>query len=297
MIDRFADHDVRSAATHIHVAIGGRGPPLLLLHGFPQTHRMWRGVATRLASDFTVVCADLRGHGCSGCPPSDDEHAPYAKRALAQDMVEVMAQLGFARFALAGHDRGARVAYRLALDHPDRVTRLAVLDVLPIDTAWQHADERFALGYWPWTLLAQAAPLPERVLMLCADAVVDQALSGWGTPPHVFPPEMRAAYIEPLRDANHAHAICEEYRAAASIDRAHDRADVSQGRRIRCPLLVLWSAQGPLGTWYEQLDGPLGVWRAWCDDVRGEGLPAGHFFPEELPHDTARALRHFMQED
>ena len=194
-----------------------------------------------LARRFTVVCADLRGYGRSGCPASTPDHAPYAKQAMARDMVVVMERLGFPRFAVAGHDRGGRVAYRLALDHPGRVERLAVLDILPTGTVWERADARFALAYWPWSLLAQPAPLPERLIAAVPEAVVDEALAGWGSPVAVFSPEVRAAYVEALRDPVHVHAICEEYRAAATLDRVHDDADRTSGRRIACPLLALWS--------------------------------------------------------
>jgi haloacetate dehalogenase len=184
---------------------------------------MWRGVAPRLARDFTVVCADLRGYGRSGCPASTSDHAPYTKRAMARDMLAVMERLGFERFSVAGHDRGGRVAYRMALDHPGRLDRVAVLDVLPTETVWERADARFALAYWPWSLLAQPEPFPERVLAAAPEAIVDSALGGWGSPAAAFPPEVRAAYVEALRDPAHAHAICEEYRAAASLDRDHGR--------------------------------------------------------------------------
>jgi haloacetate dehalogenase len=268
-----------------------------LLHGFPQTHLMWRRVAPRLARHFTVVCADLRGYGRSGCPASTSDHAPYAKRAMAQDMVSVMAQLGLARFSVAGHDRGGRVAYRLALDHPSRVARLAVLDILPTATVWDRADARFALAYWPWSLLAQPEPLPERILAAAPEAIVDHALGGWGSPAAVFPPEVRAAYVEALRDPAHAHAICEDYRTAATLDRVHDQADRREGRRISCPLLVLWSARGPLETWYAGAGGPVALWQTWGDDVQGHPLNAGHFFPEEGPEHTAEALGRFFATD
>jgi haloacetate dehalogenase len=209
-------------------------------------------------------------------------------------MVIAMARLGFDRFAVVGHDRGGRVAYRLALDRPDRVERLAVLDVLPTETVWERADARFALAFWPWSLLAQPAPLPERVLEAAPEAVVDAAMRGWGTPASAFPADVRAAYIEALREPRHAHAICEEFRAAARIDRAHDRADRNGGRRIACPVLALWSATGPLGSWYEQDSGPLALWREWAPDVRGRAIDAGHFFPEEAPAETAEALREFL---
>jgi haloacetate dehalogenase len=255
---------------------------------------MWRSVAPLLARHFTVICADLRGYGHSGCPPSTPNHAPYAKRAIAQDMVSVMQQLGFARFSVAGHDRGGRVAYRMALDYPDRIDRLAVLDVLPAETVWERADARFALDFWPWSLLAQPEPLPERILTAVAPTIIDDALGGWGTPSTAFPQEVRAAYAQALSDPGHAHAICEEYRAAATIDREHERADRVSGRQITCPLLVLWSALGGLATWYVEDGGPLALWRLFCDDVQGFALDAGHFFPEEAPQPTADALNRFF---
>jgi haloacetate dehalogenase len=294
-MDEFTTGDVHTGQTTIFASTSGSGPPVLLLHGFPQTHLMWRGVAPLLARNFTVVCADLRGYGRSGCPISAAGHASYTKRAMAQDMVVVMEHLGFRRFSVAGHDRGGRVAYRLALDHPDRVERLAVLDIVPTDTVWQRADARFALAFWPWSLLAQCEPLPERILTAAADAIVDDALARWGSPSTVFPSEVRAAYVQALQEPTHAHAICEEYRAAATLDRAHDEADRVGGRRITCPVLVLWSAQGALGTWYVEESGPIAIWQAWCDRiVQGHALNAGHFFPEEVPEQTADALNCFF---
>jgi haloacetate dehalogenase len=294
MMDDFKTAEIETGETRILLRWSGTGPPILLLHGFPQTHLMWRGVAPLLARDFTVVCADLRGYGRSSCPLSTANHAPYGKRAMAQDMVVVMERLGFPRFAVAGHDRGGRVAYRMALDHPGRVSHLAVLDILATATVWDRADARFALGFWPWSLLAQPEPLPERILAAAPDAIVDDALGGWGSPATVFPPDVRAAYIDALRDPAHIHAICEEYRAAASLDRAHDAADRAAGRRIACPVLVLWSAHGALAHWYAEEGGPIALWHAWSDDVRGEALDAGHFFPEEAPEETAKALSVFF---
>ncbi len=293
-LDDFRVDEIDVGETTIFVRSAGTGPPVLLLHGFPQTHLMWRAVAPVLARRCFVVCADLRGYGRSSRPPSAPDHAPYAKRTMAQDMVRLMARLGCERFSVAGHDRGGRVAYRLALDHPERVRRVAVLDVVPTHAAWQHANAEFALAFWPWSLLAQPEPLPERILAAAADAIVDQALGSWGSPAHVFPPAVRGAYLEALADASHAHAICEEYRAAATVDRDHDRLDAAAGRRIACPLLVLWSRRGPLEHWYAEHGGPLGVWNAWADDVQGRSLDAGHFFPEEQPDETAEELRRFL---
>ena len=294
MMDDFETLEIDAGETSIFVRRCGSGAPVLLLHGFPQTHLMWRGVAPLLARHFTVVCADLRGYGRSGCPVSTPDHAPYAKRAMARDMVLVLERLGFPRFAVAGHDRGGRVAYRLALDHPDRVDRLVVLDVLPTETAWGRADARFALAYWPWSLLAQPEPLPEHLLGAAPEAIVDDALGQWGSPPAAFPQEVRAAYVQALREPARVHAICEEYRAAATLDREHDRADLAAGRRIACPVLALWSAGGPLDTWYVEAGGPVALWRAWGDDVQGHAVAAGHFFPEEAPAQTAEAMRRFL---
>jgi haloacetate dehalogenase len=286
--------ELQTDETSIFLRRGGSGPALLLLHGFPQTHLMWRNIAPLLARDFTVVCADLRGYGRSGCPPSRADHAPYAKRSMARDMMAVMDGLGFPHFAVAGHDRGGRVAYRLALDHPQRVQRLAVLDVLTIADAWERADKRLATGYWPWSLLAQDAPLPERLVSAAPDAVVDSALQGWGSSQDIFSAEVRAAYIDALREPAHVHAICEEYRAAATLDHEHDIADRDAGRRIVCPLLVLWSSAGPLGNWYADAGGPLALWRAWAQNISGGPLDGGHFFPEEMPERTAEELRRFF---
>jgi haloacetate dehalogenase len=293
-LDDFSADEIDLGDTTIYARCAGTGPPVLLLHGFPQTHVMWRAVAPILARRCFVVSADLRGYGRSGCPASAADHAPYAKRTMAQDMVRLMAHFGFDRFSVAGHDRGGRVAYRLALDHPARISRIAVLDVVPTHTAWQHADAEFALGFWPWSLLAQPEPLPERILAAAADAIVDQALGTWGSPASAFPPDVRAAYVQALADASRAHAICEEYRAAATIDREHDSVDLANGRRIACPLLVLWSARGPLAHWYQGQGGPLGVWKTWADDVQGRAVDGGHFFPEEAPEATAEALGRFF---
>ena len=234
----FTTRMIATAETEISIHAGGSGPPLLLLHGFPQTSLMWRGVAPLLARRFSVVCADLRGYGQSGCPPSTPDHASYSKRAMARDMVTVMERLGFARFCVAGHDRGARVGYRMALDHPEALERLALLDIVPTLTAWDLADARFALAFWPWSLLAQPEPLPERILVAAAETIVDHAVATWGPSSHVLPPDVRAAYIASLAAPQRAHAICEEYRAAATIDRAHDQQDLAAARRISCPTLV-----------------------------------------------------------
>jgi haloacetate dehalogenase len=243
-----------------------------------------------LAREFTVVAADLRGYGDSGKPPTTPDHGPYSKRAMANDMAVVMDRLGFGAFAVAGHDRGGRVAYRLALDHPGRVRRLAVLDLIPTGEALRRADVRFALGFWPWSLLAQPAPLPERFLGADPAFTVGHLLDAWGGTPGAFPDGVRAEYVRAFTPEA-IHAVCEEYRAAATLDYEHDEADRGR-RRIGCPVLALRSKGGPVGTWYD----PLAVWREWADDVRGRSLDCGHFLPEEAPADTAAELVAFFVE-
>jgi haloacetate dehalogenase len=295
MFDGFEASLIDVGETSIFVRRNGTGAPLLLLHGFPETHAMWHRVAPCLAEIFTVVCADLRGYGASAKPPSATDHAPYAKRAMARDMVRMMEALGFPRFGLAGHDRGGRVAYRMALDWPERVDRLAVLDIIPTSDAFSRADSRFALAFWPWTLLAQPEPLPERLITAAPEAVVDDALAQWGSDPAAFPAELRAAYLDALRDRDAVHAICEEYRAAATLDVEHDLADRKAGRRIACPTLALWSSGSALDTWYVDEGGPLSIWHAWADQVTGRAIAGGHFFPETNPDETIAELAAFFR--
>jgi haloacetate dehalogenase len=285
----FATAEIRTGETTVFARAGGAGPPVLLLHGIPETHLMWRRVAPALAERFTVVATDLRGFGASGKPPSTPDHAPYSMRAIAGDQVEAMHALGHERFAVVGHDRGARCAYRMALDHPGAVTRLAVLDVVPTGDAFARADREFALDFWIWSFLAAPAPVPERLIACAPEVLVDHMLDAWSERPDAFPAEVRAAYAAQFRDPATLHAVCEEYRAAATLDCAHDEADRGH-RRIACPVLVLWSHRGAVARWYD----PLAVWRAWADDVRGEPVAAGHFFPEEAPEETARQLLAFL---
>lgn len=295
MFDGFDTVQVDVGGTTIFARRKGHGRPLLLLHGFPETHVMWHRVAPPLARQFTVVCADLRGYGRSGKPASTPDHAPYAKSAMAIDMVRLMDALGFPAFSVAGHDRGARVAYRLALDHPGCVERVALLDVIPTGEAFNRADIRFALAFWPWSLLAQAEPLPERLIAAAPDAVINDALDNWGSDPTSFPPEVRSDYLSALCNPEAIHAICEEYRAAAAIDVARDAEDRAANRCIRCPTLVLWSKDSALDNWYEQAGGPLGIWRKWAPEVTGRAIAGGHFFPEQNPGETISELRAFFE--
>ena len=284
----FVQHDIASADGTVFAHIGGVGPPVLLLHGFPETALMWHAVAPLLAARYTVVAADLPGYGRSGVP------ADGSKRTMAAMLVAAMRALGHARFAVVGHDRGGRVAYRLALDHPATVSAAAVLDVVPTSEVWDRADHRLALTFWPFALLAQPAPLPERLILGDPAAVVDNALSTWGTPREAFPDWLRDAYVAALGDPARVAAICDEYRAAATVDREVDAADRAAGRRIACPLLLLWSGQGALADWYRDSGGPLGSWRDWAEQVEGESVPGGHFFPEEHPQATADRVMRFL---
>jgi haloacetate dehalogenase len=295
VFEGFTSATLEVGETTIFVRRGGVGPPLLLLHGFPETHVMWHRVAPVLARDFTVVCADLRGYGASGKPPSSPEHTQYSKRVMALDMIRVMQSFGFERFCVAGHDRGARVAYRMALDHPGHVDRLAVLDVIPTSEALDRADARLALAFWPWSLLAQPAPLPERLITSAPDAVVNDALTHWGSDDDsCFPPEIRQQYIQAMSDPQTVHAICEEYRAAVSIDSSQEREDRAAGRTIGCPTLVLWSEGSALDEWYADAGGPPGIWRKWAQNVTGRAMSGGHFFPESNPDEVIRQLRTFF---
>lgn len=285
----FETNEIKTNDNTIFIRRYGQGPALLMVHGFPRTSLMWRYVAPRLAKNHTVICIDLRGYGRSGIPASTEDHYPYTKRAMANELVEVMSKLGFARFSVVGHDRGGRVSYRLALDHPEKVDRLAVFDVIPISEGWAHADAKFAKTYWPWVLLSQKAPLPESYLSGAPGAVFDNPF-GEGS----FSREVRAEYTETYRDPARVHAICEEYRAAATLDIQHDEKSLRDSVRIKSPMLHLWAAGGPLDTFYQRQGGPLGIWRNWADKVQGQAIKGGHFFPEENPDETNELLTKFL---
>jgi haloacetate dehalogenase len=291
MFDGFTARDLPTERGTIHAMVGGEGPPLLLLHGYPQTHLMWHTSAPLLAERFTVVAADLSGYGASFRPAPADDHLPHSKLALALDQVQAMASLGHERFAVAGHDRGGRVAYRMALDHPDRVTALAVLDIVPTAEVWARADDKLALGYWHWGFLAQPAPLPERLIAGDPDAYFDHHLLmiGLGSDPEAYPDEVMAAYRRQLDDASAVTAICEDYRAGATVDRQLDEAD--RGREITCPVLCLWGARGALPIFYADV---LAVWRPWAPGVTGRGVEASHFLVEDRPDEVVAALIAFL---
>ena len=283
LFEGFARRRVPGAGAEINLVIGGSGPPLLLLHGYPQTHAMWHKVAPALARDFTVVVPDLRGYGDSGKPASDPAHAAYSKRATAADMVAVMERLGFASFRLAGHDRGARVAHRLALDHPGRVERIAVLDIIPTRTVFQRVDMALATSTFHWFFLIQPE-LPEKLIGANPDFYIEWIFRKWSRDFSAFAPEAMAEYKRCFRDPAVIHASCEDYRAGASIDLEHDEADIA--KKIECPLLTIWGG-GPITKGAPNIE----CWKERAKNVTGFPLDCGHFIPEEKPAETAAALR------
>lgn len=265
--------------------IGGDGPPLLLLHGFPQTHAMWHRVAPRLAEDFTVVATDLRGYGASGKPATTGPSgAEYSKRRMAQDQLQLMRLLGHDRFSIAGHDRGARCAYRLALDHPEAVQRIAVLDIVPTLDALAATDNDVAMGLWRWYFLAQPHPLPEMLIAAAPDEFY------FGRHRHLFAPEALACYRHAIGDPETVRAMCDDYRAMFTHDLRHDQEDAGN-RRIASPLLVLWGNRSSVDRWH---DVPS-VWHRWATDVTARSLNCGHFLPEEAPEDTSKQIRIFFR--
>ncbi len=270
---------------------GGGGAPLLLLHGNPQTHAMWHAVAPALAQHFSVVCPDLRGYGGSFKPPVSADHAAYAKRAMAADMAQLMTCLGHERFFVAGHDRGARVAQRLALDHSDRVRRLALLDIVPTLEHFERADAAFGLGYYHWFWLAQPHPFPETLINAAPEAWFRAHTAREPKNETFFHPEALADYLRAAHDPAMISGMCEDYRAAATIDLEHDRASRAAGDRIACPLLVLWGAKGKIGQWYE----PLEIWRTYAAaPVAGGAIDTGHYLAEEDPAAVTAQLAAFF---
>lgn len=286
MFENFKRIKIQTTGAAINVAYSGKGPPVLLLHGYPQTHVMWHKIAPRLAKDFTVVVADLRGYGDSGKPAGRDDHFGYSKRAMAQDQVEVMQQLGFQKFALAGHDRGGRVGHRMALDHPERVAKLAVLDIVPTRKLFHTVTKESATAYYHWFFLIQPAPFPETLIGNSVEYYLrrnlGRAIAG------AITEEAFAEYLRCFRDPACIHASCEDYRAAASIDLAHDDADLD--RKIACPVLALWSERGAMNRLYDV----LATWRERAVQVTGKVLPNGHYLPEESPEETLAEIKAFL---
>jgi haloacetate dehalogenase len=290
---RTVDVDVEHPAggTRVHAVVGGDGPPVLLLHGFPESHVMWHAVAPRLADRHTVVAADLRGYGDSGIPPAGDRHAGYSFRAMAADQVALMAGLGYERFAVVGHDRGGRVTHRMALDHPEVVQRAAVLDILPTAYVYASVDQRLATAYYHWFFFPQPDPVPERLIAGDPVGYLHTLLGSWGGSLDHVSPQALAEYERAFADPARRHAMLEDYRAAADLDIELDRADAEAGRLVTAPLLVLWGAHGVVGSGPHDV---LSVWRTRATHVSGQAVDAGHFLVEEQPEQVLAALGPFL---
>jgi len=278
----FERRRIKTSGAEINLVTGGSGPPLLLLHGYPETHLMWRKVAPRLANEFTLVIPDLRGYGDSAKPPAGQDNETYSKRALALDQVETMAELGFEQFAVAGHDRGARVAHRLARDHAEQIERVALLDIVPTLYRFETIDQKAATSSWHWFFLIQPRGFPERLIGSETEFFLRHQLSALLREPAKLEPEAFADYLRCFKNPDTIRATCDEYRAGASIDLEHDRAD--RGRKLTMPLLMLWGKRSSQGSGYDV----LAVWRDHAENVRGHAIDSGHFIPEEHPTTPTR---------
>ncbi len=281
----FERTDVDVEGARIHAVMAGKGPPLMLLHGFPQSHVCWHRVAAPLAQHFRVIIPDMPGYGDSVGPAADAKHLEYSKRATAKRMVEFMRKLGHERFAMVGHDRGGRVGYRLALDHPGTLTRLVILDIVPTLEIAEATDYKRALSSWYWAFLAQPAPLPERLILAEPEFLLNEMIKGWHVE-NVFDPRALAEYHRGFRTPSWVTAFCEDYRAGMSTDLDFDRADRDAGRKIACPVTVVWGQRGTHSNYVDM----LAVWRRWASDVSGGPIESGHFLMEEQPEKTVKAL-------
>jgi len=291
----FESRTIKTRNAEIFMRLGGSGPPLLMLHGYPQTHHAWHRIAPALSKHFSLVIADLRGYGQSSCPPSDTDHFTYSKRAMGSDMIEVMGQLGHERFSLLGHDRGARVAYRMALDTPDAIERLVLLDILPTHTMWQNMNHGLAMSAYHWPFLAQPHPMPETLIGKAPEYYVDHTLASWAQPKDlsVFDETALAHYRVLLTSQDTLHGVCEDYRAGETYDVKADETDLQADRKITAPTLVLWSTDYVA----RRAASPLDVWREWCVDVQGESIVSGHFLAEEAPQDVLNKTLPFLKGD
>ena len=291
MLNDFTPFDISRDGIALHGRIGGQGPALLLLHGHPQTHVIWHRVAPRLTQRFTVVLMDLRGYGDSGRPAPDTDHRTYSKREMALDAMAVMRHHGFERFQVLAHDRGARVAHRLAADHPEAIERMLLLDIAPTLAMYENTSEAFASAYWHWFFLIQPPPLPEALLASDPSRYVRSVMGGRHAGLAPFAQEALAEYERCAALPGSAEAVCEDYRASASIDLVHDREDIAAGRRLTQPLRVLWGADGVVGKCFDV----LALWRERADDVSGGAVPCGHYVPEEASDDVVREALFFFQ--
>jgi haloacetate dehalogenase len=289
MFEGFEAFSIQTQGVNIHGVKKGNGPPLLLLHGYPQTHVLWHKIAPRLAEHFTVVATDLRGYGDSSKPEGGAQQIQYSKRVMAADQVEVMEKLGFTKFNVAGHDRGGRVAHRMALDTPERVMRWAVLDIAPTYHMYKTADMEFSRAYYHWFFLIQAFDIPEKLIGSDPEYWMRSKLAQWGRDSSAITPQAFAEYLRCFRDPAAIHASCEDYRASAGIDLQHDEEDMT--KKVACPLLALWGEKGFVGRKYDVLQ----TWRERAADVQGHGIHCGHYLPEEAPDATYTALDNFFR--
>ena len=290
MFERFENLQIDANGTTINLVKGGSGPPILMLHGYPQTHAMWNKIAPRLAEDFTVVCPDLRGYGDSAKVEGDPDHINYSKRVMAQDQVDVMQNLGFEQFYLVGHDRGGRVSHRLTKDHPDNVVKLVTLDIIPTRTMFQIVNKDFATNTYHWFFLIQPYDFPERVIGADPEFYAGRGFNRVKDADTVFTPEALNDYLRCFNNPGTIHAVCEDYRAGASIDLVHDDADFEQ--KVNCPMLAMWSSTGYVGRTQDVLK----IWQNYATDVRGKSLTCGHYIAEEMPDEAYAAIKEFLSE-
>ncbi|MBV9348074.1 MAG: alpha/beta hydrolase [Pseudolabrys sp.] len=294
MFEGFTRSEIKTSGARIVAAKGGSGPPVLLLHGNPFNHLNWHKVAPVLAREFTVIATDLRGYGDSEKPPGGTDHANYSFRAMAQDQIEVMASFGFDRFMVAGHDRGARVVHRMCLDHPRKVERAAILDIIPQHYLYSHINKQWATFSWHWFFNIQPAPLPEKMMGADPDWFIEKKLAKTPQGLSFFDPAALAEYKRCFRNPETIHAICEDYRAGAGIDLEHDSADIAAGRKIECPVLLLWGATGGVGRHHDP--GPAEIWKQYAANIVGAtAVPSGHYLMDEAPQETTRALQAFFR--
>jgi len=291
MFANFKQTTLQTTGAIINILTAGKGDPLLLLHGYPQNHFMWHKIAPLLAKDFMVIISDLRGYGDSSKPKGATDHSNYSKREMAIDMVEIMTQLGHEEFYLVGHDRGARVAHRLTLDYPQKVKKIALLDIIPTYELYHNTDKEFATAYYHWFFLIQPHPLPETLISANPGYFLRQCLQSWSQDFSVFTPEALAEYSRCFSNPETIHATCEDYRASASIDLIDDELDLD--KKITCPVLVLWGSKGIVGRKYNVLES----WKKRATDVKGKALNCGHFLPEEAPKETYLALINFYKDE
>jgi haloacetate dehalogenase len=285
----FKQISIKTSGATINGVMGGSGPPLLLLHGYPQSHLEWHKIAPMLTKNYTVVATDLRGYADSSIPEDGINHYDYSKRATAQDQVEVMEQLGFKSFSVAAHDRGARVGHRMALDHPTKVQKLVVMDIVPTHKLYASTDKEFASAYWHWFFLIQDAPFPETLLSNNARFFFKERVF-YGMIPKFIPEEIYKEYLRHFKNPANMHAMCEDYRAGATIDLEHDEQDMNV--KITCPVLALWGANGVMGTQFNVIE----TWRERALNISGKSLPCGHWLPEQLPEQVYEELNKFLKD-